>query len=1147
MVNFHLLGPVQITDQDRPVTVEGTKSRALLAVLLIHANSVVSVSRLVECLWGDDPPSNAVGSLHAYISRLRRLLGVGVLVTHRPGYQLTLDADQLDATRFERLLKQGMADARSGRPRQAVVALRQALALWQGPCLAEFADEPFAAEEILRMDGLRTTAVEECLGAELAIGRHAEVVEEAWRLVAEHPTREILWSHLMLALYRCDRQAEALAAYQTARARLSDELGIEPVPALKAMQHSILNQDPGLAWEPPNPLPTGLGRTGSSRPLVGRTCEAAWLRDAWRRTSEGVASTVLLTGEAGIGKTRLAMDLAVEAHEGGGTVLWGRAVRNSLAPFEPFAEALRDYTDRFPTEDVVGRIGPAAVDLGLLVPGMPDGAPVTQVPKARRHRMFEAVADLLRAAAADAPVLLVLDDLHVSDRSTLLLVEHLVRHPRRAVCMILVLYRETDLSAEHALAELLAALRADGLAEHRRLDGLDPRDVEQLMHGITGVSPPPALARAVYDRTAGNPLFVDEIVRTLQDAGTDTETAVRQLAVPERIRDVVAQRLARLPAPARRVVGAASAIGHQFTLKVLAALLDQPEHLLWEQLEQSIDAGVVREQGDGPGRYVFAHPLIRDTLYEGLSHTRRASLHQRAGEVLEQLGDGSARASLGELAHHFHRSAINDAERAVGYALRAGDEAMTLLGFSEARTHYERAHDLLGLADPADTGDRRGRLLLALGHARLGEYDVTGARRAFLDAARLAVERGAHDQLARAVMGVVWGIEFAEVDADAVSQIEQALSQLDPADEPLRAKLLASLARALPSDDPRITGLARDAVAAARRLGDPDTLAFVLSATLLATWTPETGDQRLHDATELIRLGTELGWVELTMQSVNWRSSSKEERGDLPATEADLATLAELAGQARRPFYSATIAMRHGSRALAEGRYDDAVRFADMMLANGGESRNFQSAYGLQVFHRHRDQGRLAEVADGVSAFIESRPDMPAWRAGYALLHLELGNDDVAASELTTLAADDCKAVPHDWLWLGAVGHLAEVCAGLRDTEHAPTLLRLLRTHARTNIVVAHGVLSLGATARYLGQLCANLGLFDEAEQQFRVAVEVNSRWRARPWLVRTQLAYADLLGRRGRPGDDTHAERLAAEARAQAARLGIVTIPSRA
>jgi DNA-binding SARP family transcriptional activator len=1143
-LRFRLLGPIEVLDGQHLIPVAGTKTRTLLAVLLIHVNTVVSRDRLVEYLWGEHPPSTAVGTLHSYVSRLRRLLGAELLVTRAHGYQLTVEPDRLDVACFERLLQRGMADVRCDRPRQAIAALRDALGLWRGPCLQEFGDEPFAIETVVRMQGLRAASVTACLGAELALGRHAEVVEELRQLVIEHPTREDIWCHLMLALYRCGRQAEALASFHRARTVLRRDLGIEPGPALRAMQDAILHQDPALNWVPPNPLPTALPKA-ADRPLIGRTSDMAWLCEAWRQDPARAPGLVLVSGEPGVGKTRLAVELALQAHRDGATVLWGRALRNSLAPYEPFAEALRDYADRLPIAEVVDRIGTAAADLGLLVPGMPGATSTTRVPKARRHRLFEAVSDLLRGAAAKAPVLLVLDDLHSADRSTLLLLEHLVRHPHQISGMILGLYRDTDLTPDHPLAVSLAALGADGLTIHRRVRGLSPHEVEQLIRSITGAVPAPQVARCVSERAAGNPLFVTEIVRSLRSARTDSADrdpagAVRRLAVPGRIRDVIAQRLSRLAPAARRALGAASAIGPQFTLSMVAAVLDESERRLSEVLEEGIAAGVIREHGTGPGQYVFASTLLRDTVYEGLTKTHRAALHQRAGEVLERLGAEGARASFGELAHHFHQAAINDANRAVDYAVLAGDEALALLGFTEARTYYERARDLVSLADPTDS-DRLGRLALALGHARLGEYDIAGARRAHLEAARSAIDRDATDDLASAVMGIVSGIEFTEVDPEAVAQLEQALSRLGTADKPRRAMLLASLARALPDDDPRVVACADEAVTIARQAGDPETLAVVLSATLLATWAPDNSDDRLAVANELIRLGGDLGWVELSMESLNWRSSALEERGDLSATDADLVSLMELVEQARRPFYTATGAMRRGSRALLEGRYDDAERSAATMLANGGGSRNFQAAYGLQTLGRYRDVGRLAEITDDVAAFVESRPDMPAWRAAEALLHLEVGNHGAAASALGELAVDGCAALPRDWLWVGALGHLCEVSAGLRDVVHAPMLLRLLDSYTYPNVVIAHGVLSMGASARLRGLLCTNLGRLDEAAQHFDAAIELNSRWRASPWLVRTQLGYADMLCRRGGATDRARAGWLLDAARTGAARLGMV------
>jgi len=1135
-MRYRLLGPVQIVHDGRPVEVEGTKTRALLASLLINANVVLSVDRLIEDVWGDQPPRTAVGTLQVYVSRLRAVLGPDVLVTRRPGYELVVAPEDLDVACFERLLGLGRSAARAGHPQQVVPVLRQALGLWRGPCLTEFRHEPFALTEVARLENLWTAATEECLGAELAMGRHREVVTELERLVTEHPTRETLWCYLMLARYRCGRQVDALDAYRVARERLSGELGVEPGPALRDMQRRVLIQDPTLSWVPANLFPARVPAVDAHRPIVGRSEELGQLLVLWQGTRDGAHHAAVIAGEAGIGKTRLAAELARQAHGEGGTVLWGQAVRDNAAPYQPVAEALRDCTDRMSAVELSDRLGADTAYLRMLIPELPDpeSAPsVTHEPKARRYRMFEAVAGLLRSAGAEAPVLLILDDVHQADRSTLLLIDHLVRHPRLPRCMLVCAYRDTDVSPEHPLDALTADLCGSGLADRVRLDGLSLREVVQLMSTVSGGRPAPSVARAVHERTRGNPMFVEEILRGIGEVG-DPEAAVRRLPVPERVRDVVARRLGGLPAPAKRVLGAASALGHHFSLDVLAAVLEQSERTLLEVLEAAAEAGIIREEVGSSGRYTFAHPLVHDALYEGLTKTRRASLHRRAGEILERIRDGGpARGRYAELARHFRQSALDDANRAVDYAFRAGDEASALLGFAEARSQYEQALELLRLVDPTGPGRRRD-ILLALGRARLGEYDFVGARRAYLEAARLSLDTDTPEDPSDAVLGIMWSIEFGDYDPEIVAVLENALSRSDPADSALRAKLLASLVRALPAADPRIPVLAPEAVAMSQRLGDSDTSAFVRVAVILSTWGPHNTLERLAMSDELVLLADELGWVEVAMDSRHWRASALEELGDAEATAADLESLAALAAQARQPYYAATVAMRRASRALAQGHYDEAERQSATMLALGGEvSRNFRGAHIVQMFALHRDRGRLARTAEMVAAAMASSPDIPAWRAAHALLQLELGHRDHAAAELRDLVADNCRAIPHDWLWAGAIGHLAEVCAGLGDAESAPVLLDLLRPFARRNIVVANGVLSTGSADRHLGLLLTVLGECADAAHHFQAAVEVNARWNARPWLARTERGYADLLRRWRRPGDAARGDRLAASARA--------------
>jgi DNA-binding SARP family transcriptional activator len=256
-VDFRILGPLEVIDDGRSLVLGGCRQRAVLAILLIHAGQVVSAESLIDQLWMETPPKSAVSTLRGYVSHLRRVLEpqreVGmpaqVLATAGPGYVVRIAADQLDATRFETLVAQARLAVDSGRLEEAIIGLNQALALWRGPALADFAFEAFAQAEIARLDELRLAALELRVDAALALGRHAEVVCDLEALVIAHPLRERLCGQLMVALYRSGRQVEALAAYQHTR-RALDELGIEPSPALKRLEQTILCQPPELTWPP---------------------------------------------------------------------------------------------------------------------------------------------------------------------------------------------------------------------------------------------------------------------------------------------------------------------------------------------------------------------------------------------------------------------------------------------------------------------------------------------------------------------------------------------------------------------------------------------------------------------------------------------------------------------------------------------------------------------------------------------------------------------------------------------------------------------------------------------------------------------------------------------------------------------------------
>jgi YVTN family beta-propeller protein len=320
-MQYCLLGPLEVRDGDRSLPLAGAKQRALLALLLVHANHVLSRDRLVDELWGEEPPETAVQSLQVYVSRLRKLLPAGALLTRPPGYLLEVEPDELDLRRFERLLAEGRATLAEGDARRAAAVLHEALALWRGPALAEFAFEPFAQAEIGRLEDLRLAAVEERIEADLALGRHADLIGELEALIAENPYRERLRGQLMLALYRSGRQTEALEAYRQARRALVDELGIEPSSDLQRIEKAILTHDAGLETPPKrHAVPTADGAAPPAAPPVERKRVTVLFADL-TMTDEAAEDPQ----EAATFLDRLHNEAAAEIEAAGGTVEKGVA------------------------------------------------------------------------------------------------------------------------------------------------------------------------------------------------------------------------------------------------------------------------------------------------------------------------------------------------------------------------------------------------------------------------------------------------------------------------------------------------------------------------------------------------------------------------------------------------------------------------------------------------------------------------------------------------------------------------------------------------------------------------------------------------------------------------------------------------------
>lgn len=719
-LGFGVLGPVEARRDDDLIDLGRPRQRAVLAILLLHADQVVPSDRLLALLGGKRASSCSSGAMQVYVSNLRRALEperasrapARVLVSQAGGYRLATGAAAIDAARFEAGTTAGIRLLAEARPAEARGALADALSLWRGPALADFATEDFAQLEVARLDKLRVVAREAQLEADLALGAHASAVPDLEQLVAENPLRERLWQSLMLALYRSGRQADALRAFQRCRSLLATELGIDPGPELRDLEAAVLAQDPALDWR----IPPSMSGRHRSRPaardmapkgpsvLIGRADQLSRLEAAWTKfLGSDRSGFILISGEAGIGKTRLAEELASIAAADGARVLWGRCYEAEAPPFWPWGQAMEALlADLAP-----GAAGQALDDVGLdptdlaAVVGATgaDGersAPVSPAPADARFRLNRAVAAVVREAASNRPVALFLDDLQWADDASLKLLAFLANDLGDLPVVIVLTYRQAEARDHPLLLDTLGELARHSVLERVGLTGLHPADVAQFIASITGgavVSP--TLPTALHRRTEGNPFFMSEVVRLLVSEGALADAdAAQHSQVPVGVRDVTRRRLAHLPESAQLLLDLAAVAGHEFELGVLAAAQATDETLAFEALEPALVNGVVVEVNELLGRYRFSHALVREAIYDDLSRLQRARLHARLGEALELRYGRNAEPEA--LARHFLLShQVVGAERCIPYLLDAADVAMNRLAYERAAQHLRTVLDLL--------------------------------------------------------------------------------------------------------------------------------------------------------------------------------------------------------------------------------------------------------------------------------------------------------------------------------------------------------------------------------------------------------------------------------------------------------------------
>ncbi len=1108
-MDFRILGPLEVSDGDRQVALGGARQRALLGMLLLHANEVVSSDRLIEELWPGEGLGEGSKALQVAISRLRKALGGGeLIVTRPPGYELQVEPERLDLRRFEAHLADGRSSLAAGDPQAAAGRLGEALGIWRGEPLADLAYESFCQNEISRLEELRIAALEDRVAADLELGRHGELVGELRELVARQPLRERLQAQLMLALYRSGRQAEALEAYGAARTALVEELGIEPGRELQELHAAVLRQDTGLEARPVISEAPEQSRGN----FVGRDRELAEATEALEDALGGRGRLVLLVGEPGIGKSRLADELMGKARARGATVVIGRCWEAGGAPaYWPWVQALRAYVRDCQPEALRSQLGAGAGDLAQLLPELRDLFPDIQEPAApesdgARFRLFDAVTGFIRSAAEASPLVLVLDDLHAADEPSLLLLRYLARQVADARLLVVCALRDVDPTLSEPLTLTLAELAREAHTGRIGLSGLEEDDVGEYIELVTGTEPAAGLARAIRAETEGNPLFVAEVVQLLDAEGRIGE-ADAHLRIPPGVQAVIGQRVGRLSESCREMLVAASVLGREFGVDALAQLSDVPRDELLGVLHEAIAERVVGEVPGSTARLRFGHALIRDTLYDDLPLAQRLRLHRDAARALEAVYAEDLEPHLAELAHHYFAAAPAGVdEKALEYAQRAGDRAVSQLAYEEAVRLYEMALTLVG-ADAT-----RCDLLLALGDAQARAGETPASKRTFLQAADLAEKLELPERLAGAALGyggrIIW--EVSRDDPHAVRLLERALAATADEDSILRVRLLARLAggpyRDIQFDRERGMALSAGALEMARRIGDPASIGYALAGYIAAHHSPDFTPEQLALGTEQLESAMGAGDLERAAEGHEHCLTALIELGRIGEAKASLAELNRLAEELRQPSQKWFVAVYAALITLLEGNLDDAEEMIDGARRLGERSQSWNAAvsYGLQMFVLRREQGRVAEVEDLVRRSAEDYPTYPIWRSVLALTAADLGHTAEARGILEALMG----TMRFDEEWLVSMCVLAETAHAVGDAEHAQVIYELLLPYA-DRIAVSYPEISVGPVSRYLGLLAEALQRRADAERHFAEALEASERIGARTWLARARAEQA--------------------------------------
>ena len=879
------------------------------------------------------------------------------------------------------------------------------------------------------------------------------------------------------------------------------------------------------------PLPRRLRPYGPSR-FVGRQAARETLVRAVAAAGSGDRQALFVTGEPGIGKTRLVSEVAEQAQSGGALVLGGRCDEALGLSYQPFVEALEHLVEHAPIELLRDHIAEHGDSVARLVPSLARRVtelppPATHSSEAERYVLFAAVEGLLGAGAGTGSLLLVLEDLQWADPPTLLLLRRLLTSPRPSPMIVISTCRLGQLPRPHPVRELLADLHREPGVSRVDLEGLDATEVGQLIQGMAELPPERAgraLSETLESNTGGNPFFIIELVRSLAETGRLVQGAGSwQVAgdldlssgLPDSITETLGRRVALLGAETGDCLSTAAVVGYEFDLELVTAVAGTES--VADHIDSAVIGGLLVDVDPTGARYRFAHALIRDWLYGEMATAQRVDTHRRIALTLERRLAGG-RVSVAELAGHWvAASRARNAEKALRYCALAGDEALVRLAPDEARRWYALALELQA-RERAPSELERCELLIRRGEAERQAGDL-GFRETLLEASRLAEEIDDGDGLVRAALANTRGLQSASgiVDAERIDVLAAALETVGAEDSLERAQLLATQAveLAFSGEFARRLALSDEALAIARRLDDVGAISTVLNLRFLTLWAPETHAERLKNTVDAVELAKRSGDPLSEFYAFHWRVAICIEDADLAEARRFAARELEVADRLRLPTALWLAACDEANLAMIDGRLADADGLALVAFQTGQESEpDALACYTAQLSYIYFEQGRLGGLVALLEQVVAENPGIPGFRATLALALCDEQRYDEARRVVDIEAASGFRGLAYDVTWLSVACIYAHVSAQLSHVDACASLYELLEPWQ--GLVAYPGFGVWGPVSHYLGSLALARGELAAAERHLGDAASSNRRMAAPVWAARTWIQSARLQRARG-------------------------------